>query len=45
MFVYEEKYYHSVPSGFPGEGQLDMKCPHCHKNVGSIKKGNEIIRN
>ena len=38
-----EKYYHSVPSGFPGKEQLNMKCPYCKKNVGSKKKDNDII--
>ena len=33
-----EKFYHSVPSGFPGKEQLNMKCPYCKKNVGSISK-------
>ena len=39
----EGKYYHSIPSGFPGKEHLDLKCPHCKKNIGSTKKGNEII--
>ena len=39
----DKSYYHSIPSGFPGIGQLDMICPGCKKNIGSIKKGNDII--
>jgi hypothetical protein len=38
----EAKFYHSVPSGFPGIEQLNMKCPGCQKNVGSTQKGDEI---
>ena len=38
----ENLYYHSVPSGFPGNGQLNMICPGCKKNIGSRKKGEDI---
>ena len=39
----ENSYYHSVPSGFPGIGQLNMKCPKCKKNIGAIQRGKDII--
>jgi len=39
----ENKCYHSVPSGFPGREHLDMTCQGCKKNIGAIKKGNEIF--
>jgi hypothetical protein len=39
----EKSYYHSVPSGFPGIGQLNMKCPKCKKNIGAIQRGKDII--
>ena len=32
-------YYHSVPSGFPGIEELDMKCLQCNENIGSYKSG------
>ena len=38
----ENGYYHSVPSGFPGKGELDMKCPKCSAPIGSKKDQNEI---
>ena len=41
-------YYHSIPSGFPGENELDMKCPECSQDIGSYKKvdGNiTIVKN
>jgi len=30
-------YYHSVPSGFPGSGELNMKCPKCNEPIGSYE--------
>ena len=36
-------YYHSIPSGFPGKNELDMTCPKCKKNIGTTKKGTDII--
>ena len=37
-------HYHSVPSGFPGDNELNMKCPECSQNIGSyIKDGNTTI--
>ena len=30
-------YYHSVPSGFPGESELNMKCPNCSNYIGSYQ--------
>ena len=39
-------YYHSIPSGFPGENDIGMKCPKCSENIGSIiKNGNVEIVN
>jgi len=32
-------YYHSIPSGFPGSEEVNMKCPNCEKPIGSEKKG------
>ncbi len=31
-------FYHSVKSGFPGSSDLNMICPKCEKNIGTIKK-------
>jgi hypothetical protein len=31
-------FYHSIPSGFPGIQELNLKCPHCEKEIGTIKK-------
>ena len=39
----DKLFYHSVPSGFPGKNELKMKCPHCNKNIGSIKKEDKIV--
>ena len=39
----DKKYYHSIPSGFPGKNELNMKCPYCHLNVGSIEDNQKII--
>jgi len=36
-------YYHSIPSGFPGLNEVGKICPKCKKNIGSIKKGEDII--
>ena len=33
-------YYHSVPSGFPGNDELNMICPKCYQNIGASKKDN-----
>ena len=31
----EKGYYHSVPSGFPGDYEKNKKCPNCDKPIGS----------
>jgi len=31
-------YYHSIPSGFPGQSEKDLKCPNCGKEIGSKEK-------
>ena len=31
----EKGYYHSVPSGFPGDNEKDMNCPNCGKPIGT----------
>ena len=31
----EKGYYHSVPSGFPGDNERDMNCPNCGKPIGT----------
>ena len=31
-------FYHSVPSGFPGILEKNIKCPYCCKDIGSISK-------
>ena len=36
-------YYHSIPSGFPGENELEMKCPKCSTNIGSYMKDGNIV--
>ena len=36
-------FYHSVPAGFPGCNERNLKCPHCKKEIGSIQK--EINKN
>ena len=38
----DKLFYHSVPSGFPGENELNMTCPRCQKNIGAIKKDGKI---
>ena len=35
-------YYHSVPSGFPSNAELNMICPKCLENIGAEKKGKEL---
>ena len=35
-------YYHSLPSGFPGIGELNMKCPKCKGEIGSHKDRNVL---
>ena len=37
-----EGYYHSVPSGFPGELEKNFKCPKCSKEIGTIEIGEEL---
>ena len=39
----DNSFYHSIPSGFPGENEAGKKCPHCGKNIGASKKGKDII--
>ena len=39
VLLCKKLFYHSIPSGFPGYEELDMKCPNCGKSIGSIKKG------
>ena len=31
-------FYHSIPSGFPGILEKNIKCPNCCKDIGSISK-------
>ena len=31
----EKGFYQSIPSGFPGDYEKDMKCPNCGKPIGS----------
>ena len=31
----EKGYYHSVPSGFPGYHEINLKCPKCGKDIGA----------
>ncbi len=31
----EKGYYHSVPSGFPGDSEKDGKCPFCGNSIGT----------
>ena len=31
-------YYHSVPSGFPGYSEINIKCPNCDKDIGAKEK-------
>ena len=35
-------YYHSIRSGFPGKGELNMACPKCMQNIGSYEEGKAI---
>ena len=37
----EKGFYHSVPSGFPGSLQKDLKCQSCFKEIGSKEILNE----
>ena len=37
-----EGYYHSVPSGFPGELEKNLKCPKCSKEIGTKEIGEEL---
>ena len=39
----EKWYYHSVPSGFPGKGELNMKCPKCSGKIGSYENDKKVI--
>ena len=34
-------YYHSVPSGFPGYSEINIKCPNCGKDIGAKEKYRE----
>ena len=34
----DKGYYHSVPGGFPGFSEINMKCPRCEKEIGANKK-------
>ncbi len=34
----DKGYYHSVPSGFPGYSEVNIKCPNCNKPIGSKEK-------
>ena len=36
-------HYHSVPSGFPTEGVINVACPKCKKNIGTVKN-NKIVK-
>ena len=41
-------YYHSIKLGFPGNNELNMKCPNCSRNIGCYidgKKLNIVKRN
>ena len=31
-------YYHSIPSGFPGSSEKNLKCPFCGDDIGSKEK-------
>ena len=31
-------YYHSVPSGFPGYSEVNIKCPNCNNDIGAKEK-------
>jgi len=35
----EDWYYHPVPSGFPGQDEILMKCRKCKRVIGAEKKG------
>ena len=39
----DKLFYHSVPSGFPGKNELNMKCRHCKKDIGSREKDGKIV--
>ena len=32
----EKGFYHSIPSGFPGCNEINLKCPKCSQPIGSI---------
>ena len=32
----EKGFYQSIPSGFPGDYEKDMKCPNCGNQIGSV---------
>jgi hypothetical protein len=38
-FCKKGPYYHSIPSGYGGKKELDMKCRKCGSAIGSIEKG------
>ena len=31
-------YYHSIPAGFPGSSEKNLKCPYCGEDIGSKEK-------
>ena len=37
----EKGFYHSVPSGFPGDYEKDKNCPNCQKPIGTVYKEEE----
>ena len=39
----DKGYYHSVPSGFPGVTELDMKCEYCGAEIGAKQSIKEEI--
>ena len=38
----EKRYYHSIPSFFPGIRELNLICPECGQKIGSEKIGKDI---
>ena len=37
-----KRYYHSIPSGFPGKQENGITCPKCKKEIGSKEKYLEV---
>ena len=35
-------YYHSIPSGFPGKNELNIKCPECLNDIGSYMEKEDL---